>query len=197
MSIFKTALVTTALVFGSATTVFAQDAMVDKAKDMAVDKGVDMAKDKAMGVVGDDKAGYIDPAAKAGKDLLKGESAKDAVLGAVKSEGTSASKGAIGGITDTSLSSGEAVTAGKVIFNGGSKEDAAIAVAKGRAKDSLQEKAEGFVSQTVAGKPSASDSVIIDSPSIAAPATPQVAVNCPSGTTAQPNGTCMITGDYK
>ena len=150
-----------------------------------------------MGVVGDDKAALVDPAAKAGKDLLKGESAKDAVLGAVKSEGTSASKGAIGGITDTSLSSDEALTAGKVILKGGSKEDAAIAVAKGRAKDSLKEKAEGFVSQTVAGEHRASDSVVVDSTSVAAPATPQVTVNCPSGTTAQPNGTCMITGDYK
>jgi len=56
MSILKTTFVTTALIFGSTTTVFAQDAMVDKAKDMAVDKGVDMAKDKAKGMVGDDKA---------------------------------------------------------------------------------------------------------------------------------------------
>ena len=34
-------------------------------------------------------------------------------------------------------------------------------------------------------------------PSKMAPSPELVKIACPSGTTAQPNGTCMITGDYK
>ena len=186
MSILKTTFVTTALIFGSTTTVFAQDAMVDKAKDMAVDKGVDVAKDKAKGMVGDDKAQYVDPAAKVGKKMLMGDSAKDAVIGAATSDGKALAKGAVMGssMTDNSLSAEEAVTAGKVMMKGGSKEDAAMAVAKDRAKDKMMEKAGAMMSG--------------DTAPMAAPATaPQAVINCPAGTTAQPNGTCMVTGDYK
>lgn len=194
MSILKATLVTTALVLGSATTVFAQDAMMDKAKDMAVDKGVDMAKEKAMGVVGDDKTQYVDPAAKVGKDMLKGSSAKDAVMGAATSGGTSAAQGvSLGGVTDTSLNADEAVTASKVIMKGGSKEDAAMAIAKERGKNKLKD----FGSSTVYGA-TETTAPTTTAPEMSAPAAPAaMAINCPSGTTAQADGTCMITGDYK
>lgn len=172
MSILKTTLVTTALIFGSTTTVFAQSAILDQAKDVVVDKGVDIAKDKATS--------------------------------SLPSVGGSSlpSVGGLGGITDTSLSSGESITAGKVLLKGGSKEDAAIAVAKDRGKNKLKD----FGSSTVYGTAPTttelgSDTVYGTAPTTTtapAPSAPAAAaINCPYGTTAQPNGTCMITGDYK
>ena len=197
MSILKTTLVTTALVFGSTAPVFAQSGLLDKAKDVVADKGVDMAKEKAAGMLGGDAAKLIDPAPKA--------SAQDSVLGAVTSSGgNSVTKGigglgglgsvpSLGGVTDTSLSSGESITAGKVLLKGGSKEDAAMAVLKDRVKGKVKD----LGSSTVYGATETTVPTTTTAQVVAAPSSPAaVAVNCPSGTTAQPNGTCLITGDF-
>ena len=230
MNILKTAFMTTALVLGTASAAFAQDAMPDKAKDMAVDKATSMAKDKAKEAVGDDKAQYINPAAKVGKNMLKGDSAKDAVV----KMGTSEAKGAVmggavmggdsvGGMTSTTLSTDESITAGKVILNGGSTEDAAMAVAKKRAKDHMMDKAEGMMAKEIGSSTVVMDDAVVESSTVvatdpsgviapvqatvtttttpaavapmAAPAA--IAVNCPAGTTAQADGSCMITGNYQ
>lgn len=190
MSILKTTLVTTALIFGSTTTVFAQSAILDQAKDVVVDKGVDIAKDKATSSL-----------PSVGGSSLPGVGS---LGGSLPSVGGSSlpSVGGLGGITDTSLSSGESITAGKVLLKGGSKEDAAIAVAKDRGKNKLKD----FGSSTVYGTAPTttelgSDTVYGTAPTTTtapAPSAPAAAaINCPYGTTAQPNGTCMITGDYK
>lgn len=213
MSILKKTFLTTALILGSAGAVIApaamaQEAVMDKAKDMAIDKGVDVAKDKAAATMGDNNAQYIDPAAKVGKDMLKGNSAKNAVIGAATSEAKGTAMGGVesggmgNGITDTTLSSGEAVTAGKVMMKGGSAQEAATAVAKQRTKDQFMNKAEGMITKELGGKAVAAP-IAVQAPSnpngfAMAPAAPQtVVVNCPAGTTAQGDGSCMITGDYK
>jgi len=139
----------------------------------------------------------------------------------------------------------DALTAGSVIFKGGSKEDAAVAIVKNRA----EKKVDGIVSDQVGGiagngvvndaikgnvpssatvydeakssattykdkdKAAGSATIYKDKgsattyPSQGSPAstttvpsaptaTTGVPVNCPAGTTAQPNGTCMITGNW-
>lgn len=145
----------------------------------------------------------------------------------------------------------DAITGGSVIFKGGSREDAAVAIVKNRAES----KVEGVVGDRVGGitggssggiagqvggvvsggapssatiyneakgsattyqepKPQGSSTVYSDgakgsattysgqgsqgsAPTYSAPAaTTGAPVNCPAGTTAQPNGTCMITGNW-
>lgn len=224
MNILKITMMSAAFVLGSASVSNAQDAMADKAKTMAVDTATDMAKDKAKDAMGDKASGIVDPAAKMGKDMMKGDSAKDAAMKMGTSEVKSMSKATIDGgtgvdgMSNTTLSGDEAMTAGKVIMGGGSTEDAAKAVAKKRAKDQMMDKAEGMITQTVGGGTVVAGDTVIDSSTVVAtdpdgvippvkatvtttmtPAAsaPAMAVNCPYGTTAQPDGTCMITGDYK
>jgi len=94
----------------------------------------------------------------------------------------------------------EMMKAGKVMVKGGSAEDAAMAVAKDRAKDAMMEKAGTMVgtkSAPVQGisaplqtMPVPAGATLKSGQAYSAPS------NCPSGTTAQPDGTCMITGNY-
>lgn len=177
MSILKTTLVTTALIFGSTTTVFAQSAILDKAKDAVVDKGVDIAKDKATSSL---------PGVGGSSLPSVGGSSLPGV-------------GSLGGVTDTSLSSGESITAGKVLLKGGSKEDAAIAVAKQRGKNKLKDLGSSTVYGTAPTATELGSSTVYETAptTTTAPSAPAAAISCPTGTTAQPDGTCMITGDYK
>jgi len=140
----------------------------------------------------------------------------------------------------------DALTGAAVIFKGGSKEDAAVAIVKNRA----EKKVEGIVGDQVGNiagggvvgdivsgnapssakvyeeakssattykepKPQGSSTVYSDGAkgssttysgqetistpvqSAPAPATNLPPVNCPAGTTAQPNGTCMVTGNWR
>ncbi len=113
----------------------------------------------------------------------------------------------------------DAITGAAVIFKGGSKEDAAIAIVKNRA----EKKIEGIVDDQIEGvstgeapssakvydaakgssttyqdkAPDAGSATTYPSqPSISAPVVSQTPVNCPAGTTAQTDGTCMITGNW-
>jgi len=205
MKLLKSTLVASALILGTASMSYAQDAMVDKAKDVAVDKATDMAKDKAKDMAGDKAGAMVDPAMKAGEHMMmKGDSAKDAVMKAGQSEVKSYGSGAVAGEAAKSMDANDAVTAGKVMMQGGSKEDAAMAVAKDKAKDAMTDKAKSYGSGmkdkmmqggTIKTAPSSYGS---GTPAAApAPAAPAVTINCPAGTTAQANGTCMITGNYQ
>ena len=249
MTLLKSTVMASALIFGTATASFAQDALKDKAKDMAVDKATDMAKDEAkkhMGTTGEH-------AVKAGEHMMKGDSAKDAAMKVGTSEAKSMAKDQIMGdsmMTEKGTMDGDdMMTAGKVMVKGGSAEEAAMAVAKDNAKDAMMEKAEGVMTDNVMGKKMLTEKGKMDgddmmtagkvmikggsaedaamavakdnakdammgeakgmvkdhmmhqgtiktaAPTIAA--STAVTVNCPSGTTAQANGTCMITGDYQ
>lgn len=216
MNILKTTLMTTALILGTASASFAQDAMMDKAKDMAVDKAVDTAKDAAtdtaVDVVGEDKAMMVEPAMDAVENMIKGDSASEAVMKVGKAE----AKDAVMSDVDVSMDTEDAMTASKVIMKGGSAEDAAMAVAKDRAKDQLMEKAENIIMEEVGSSTVVMDEAVVETSTVVAtdptgavlpveatvtttttPAAAQtVVVNCPAGTTGQPDGSCMITGDY-
>lgn len=208
MTLLKSTLMASAFILGTASMAAAQDSMKDKATDMAVDKATDMAKDKVTDMAGDKAGQMVDPAAKVGKNMMKGDSLKDASMKAAQSEGKSMVKGtaksygsgAVAGEAAKSMDAKDAMTAGKVMMKGGSKEDAAMAVAKDKAKDAMMDKADGMMkkemmqSGTVKSAPTYGSGTA--APAATAPAT-TVTVNCPSGTTAQPNGTCMVTGDYQ
>ncbi|WP_026942526.1 hypothetical protein [Hellea balneolensis] len=198
MTILKSTLMASALILGTASVSFAQDAMTDKAKSMATDKAkdmaTDMAKDKAKEMAGD-KANMVDPAMKAGEHMMDGHSAKDAVMKAGQSEAKSMMKGKVMGdemLTEKGKMDGDdMMTAGKVMMEGGSAEDAAMAVAKENAKDAMMEKADGMMKDKMMSQ----GTIKTSAPTMTAPATVNIA--CPAGTTAQANGTCMITGDYQ
>ena len=199
---------------------FAQDtgALKDKAIDMAKDKikskAKTMAVDKAGGMGGMAAEKGVD----VGADMMKGKSAKDAAMDAAMDSGkssasdslglnvpsiggTSLGGAALGGTTGLATSAvkntttDEKIKAGKILLKGGSKEDAAMAIAKDRAKDSLMDKAKGLVS-TQAGSMTDKSKTSLPMADTAPVATTTV-VNCPAGTTAQSNGTCMITGNYQ
>lgn len=205
MKLLKSTLVASALILGTASVSFAQDSMTDKAKDMAVDKATDMAKDKAKDMAGEKAGKMVDPAMNAGKHMMKGDSAKDAAMKAGESEMKKKAKsygsGAVAGEAAKSMDAKDAMTAGKVMMKGGSKEDAAMAVAKDKAKDAMMDKAEGMMKKEMMDKgtiKTSAPSYGSGTPAAApAPAAPVVTINCPAGTTAQANGTCMITGDYQ
>ncbi len=190
MNILKSTLLASALILGTASASFAQDAMTDKAKSMATEKAKDMATDKAKEMAGD-KANMVDPAMKAGEQMMKGDSLKDAAMKAGQSEVKTMMTGKVTGdtiMTEKGKMDGEdMMTAGKVMIKGGSAEDAAMAVAKDNAKDVMMDKAEGMMK----GKMMHQGTVKSVAPAAA------VTINCPAGTTAQANGTCMITGDYQ
>lgn len=205
MTILKSTLLASALVLGTASMSFAQDAMTDKAKTMATDKAKDMATDKAKEMAGD-KANMVDPAMKAGEHMMKGDSAKDAMMKAGESEAKSMMKDKVMGdtmLTEKGKMDGDdMMTAGKVMMKGGSAEDAAMAVAKENAKDAMMEKADSMMKDGMMhkGKTMHKDKMmhqgtIKSAPAMTAPAA--TVINCPAGTTAQANGTCMITGNYQ
>lgn len=178
--------------------------MKDEARDMAVDEGKAMAKDKAADELSGMSGTAADKAIDVGADMAKGKSMKDSAMKAATKSGKSHMKkemsdgemdlgGGAGSITDTNMSTDEMMTAGKVMSKGGSMEDAAMEVGKDRmetkAKSMMKDEASKMMHQgTIKSAPAATTTM---------PASTTIAVNCPSGTTAQPDGTCMITGDYQ
>ena len=118
-----------------------------------------------------------------------------------------ATSSAPGSITSTDLSTSETITAGKVILGGGSTTDAAIAVGRSRIESRVNDQVEkatsdpasfgssllGNRAETPAAAP-AQPAPVQSGTIVTTPAAP--AVSCPAGTTAQPNGTCMVTGNW-
>jgi len=103
-----------------------------------------------------------------------------------------------------SMDSQDSIIAGKVMMEGGSKEDAMMAVAKDKTKDVVMDKADSMMkkemmqSGTVKSAPAMQKSYGSGTPAATTTASvPAASINCPSGTTAQANGTCMVTGDYQ
>ena len=207
MKLLKTTLIASALILGTGSMALAQTSYGSgtKAKDAVVDKATDIAKDKAKDVVGDKAGAIVDPAVKAGENMIKGDSVKDAVIKAGTSEAKSYGSGGVAGEAAKSMDAKDTVTAGKVLIKGGSKEEAALAVAKDNAKDAMMDKADGLLKDKATSYGSGSGTGTIKSSAPAygsgttAPASAPAAttINCPSGTTAQADGTCMVTGNYQ
>lgn len=207
----KTLMLVTATAFMAfSTPSFAQDtdALKGKAVDMAKDKVKSKVKAMASEKVGDMGGAAAEKGVDVGVDMMKGKSAKDAAMDSGKSTvkdsigmkspsvtgniniGGTAVGGAAGiasGVMNNTTTD-EKIKAGKIMLKGGSKEDAAMAIAKDRAKDSMMGKAKSLMSAPVAAP------APLSAP---APVVTTTVVNCPAGTTAQDNGTCMITGDYQ
>lgn len=168
MKLLKSTLVASALILGTASVSFAQSyGSGTKAKEVAVDKATDMAKDKAKDMAGD-KAGMVDPAMKAGEHMMKGDSAKDAMMKAGKSE-----------MKDKAKSYG----------SGTKTEDAMM-----KKGDSMMKKEDAMMKDKMMHQGTIKTSAPSYGSGTPAPAAP--VINCPTGTTAQANGTCMITGNY-
>jgi len=206
MKLLKSTLVASALVLGTASMSFAQDKSYGsgtKAKEVAVDKATDMAKDKAKDMVGEEAGKMVDPAMKAGKHMMKGDSAKDAMMKAGESEAKSMMK-------DKAKSYGSGTKAEDAMMKKGDammKDEAKSYGSGTKAKDAMMKEGDSMMKEKATdvmmkkGDAMMKEGTIKTSaPSYgsgtAAPAPAVPVLNCPAGTTAQPNGTCMITGNY-
>ena len=175
MKFLKSTLMASALVLGAASMSIAQDNSYGsgtEAKDIAVDKVKDVAKDKAKDMVGD-KAGMVDPAMKAGEHMMK-DKAKSYGSG-TKAEDSMMKEGA-SMMKDKAMSHGSGATAGEKGHSMMKKGDAMM-------KDTMQH--QGTIKSSAPSYGSATS------------AAPAATINCPAGTTAQANGTCMITGNFQ
>jgi len=192
MKLLTSTFMASALILGAASMATAQDSMKEKATDIAVDKATDMAKDKATDIAGEKAGQMVEPAAKVGKHMMKGDSAKDAAMKVGKSEVKSMAKEQV--LEDgVSMDGQDAMTAGKVMMEGGSKEDAMMAVTKDKTKDVVMDKADKMMKKEMMQSGTVKSAPSYGSGSAA----PAASINCPSGTKAQANGTCMVTGDYQ
>ena len=199
MKLLKSTLMASAIILGTASMSIAQDKSYGsgtKAKDVAVDKATDMAKDKAKEMAGD-KAGMVDPAMKAGEHMMKGDSVKDAAMKAGKSEMKKKAKSYGSGTKteDAMMKKGDAMMKDKAkSYGSGAKAEDAM-MKKG---DSMMKKEDAMMKDKMMHE----GTIKTSAPSYgsgtpaAAPAPAAPVINCPTGTTAQANGTCMITGNY-
>ena len=209
MRLLTTAFLASTLALGTAGIASAQlgnlkDLATDAAKDAAMDKAKDLAADQAGSALGGSALGG-----------LTGGSALGGLTGG-------SALGGVAGSAAGSLSTQEQITGAKVLLNGGSKTDAAIAIAKDRAEGLVKDQMSKGQTHTIIQKGTAAygsgtkakESYGSGTPAPAqsygsgtaapaesygsgtsAPAT-TTTLNCPSGTKAQPDGTCMITGNW-
>ena len=189
MRLLTTAFLASTLALGTAGIASAQlgnlkDLATDAAKDAAMDKAKDLAADQAGSALGGSALGG-----------LTGGSALGGVAGSAAG----------------ALSTQDKITGAKVLLNGGSKTDAAITIAKDRAEGLVKDQMSKGQTHTIIQKGTAAygsgtkakESYGSGTPAPAesygsgtsAPAT-TTTLNCPSGTKAQPDGTCMITGNW-
>lgn len=209
MRLLTTAFLASTLALGTAGIASAQlgnlkDLATDAAKDAAMDKAKDLAADQAGSALGGSALGGLTGGSALGG--LTGGSALGGVVGSAAG----------------SLSTQEQITGAKVLLNGGSKTDAAIAIGKDRAEGLVKDQMSKGQTHTIiqkgtaaygsgtkakesygSGTPAPAQSYGSGTPAPAesygsgtsAPAT-TTTLNCPSGTKAQPDGTCMITGNW-
>ena len=205
MRLLTTAFLASTLALGTAGIASAQlGNLKDLATDAAKDAAMDKAKDQAGSALGGSALGG-----------LTGGSALGGLTGG-------SALGGVAGRAAGSLSTQEQITGAKVLLNGGSKTDAAIAIAKDRAEGLVKDQMskgqthtiiqkgtaaygsgtkakESYGSGTAAPAQSYGSGTAAPAESYgsgtSAPATTPT-VNCPSGTKAQPDGTCMITGNW-
>ena len=214
MRLLTTAFLASTLALGTAGIASAQlGNLKDLATDAAKDAAMDKAKDQAGSALGGSALGGLTGGSALGG--LTGGSALGGLTGG-------SALGGVAGSAAGSLSTQEQITGAKVLLNGGSKTDAAIAIAKDRAEGLVKDQMSKGQSHTIiqkgtaaygsgtkakesygSGTPAPAQSYGSGTPAPAqsygsgtsAPAT-TTTLNCPSGTKAQPDGTCMITGNW-
>lgn len=198
---YKTILMTAAILAlpGVAFAQISTDGVTDKVKEQAVEKVLDnMTADDAM---------------TAGKTLLKGGSKEDAAVAVVKGRADdkldTMTDGAVSmddlSSKDNMIDAGKDVAMEKAKSSATTYTGAATEKAQGSAKtytdkaegsaktytDTATDKAHGSA-KTYTEESHGSSTTYIDT----APAPSAAPVNCPAGTKAVADGTCMITGDF-
>ena len=214
MRLLTTAFLASTLALGTAGIASAQlGNLKDLATDAAKDAAMDKAKDQAGSALGGSALGGLTGGSALGG--LTGGSALGGLTGG-------SALGGVAGSAAGSLSTQEQITGAKVLLNGGSKTDAAIAIGKDRAEGLVKDQMSKGQTHTIiqkgtaaygsgtkakesygSGTPAPAESYGSGTPAPAesygsgtsAPAT-TTTLNCPSGTKAQPDGTCMITGNW-
>ena len=232
MRLLTTAFLASTLALGTAGIASAQlgnlkDLATDAAKDAAMDKAKDLAADQAGSALGGSALGGSALGGLTGGSALGGLTGGSALGGLTGGSALGGLTGgsALGGVAGSaagSLSTQEQITGAKVLLNGGSKTDAAIAIGKDRAEGLVKDQMSKGQTHTIiqkgtaaygsgtkakesygSGTPAPAQSYGSGTPAPAesygsgtsAPAT-TTTLNCPSGTKAQPDGTCMITGNW-
>ena len=174
-------------------------AQLGKLKDLATDAAKDAATDRAKDAVANQAGSSLGGSSLGG--LTGGSSLGKSALGGITGGSSLGGLGGVAGSAAGSLSTQDQITGAKVLLGGGSKTDAAIAIGKNRAKDLVTDQVGKGQTHTIIQKGSGSYGSGTPAPtqsygngtSVPAPTT---TVNCPSGTKAQPDGTCMITGNW-
>lgn len=190
MTSFKTLLAAAALIaVPSAALAQVPSGLTDKVKDKAVDTVIENAT--------------TDDALTAGKVILKGGSKEDAAVAIVKNRAEQKLDGVVGDKLD-GVTGGDVPSSAKVYSD---PKGAAVDAAKGSATTYAKDKVEGSSAYTIPKsgtvQKSGSHGSSTTYPSQGTPTAPaapsstiSAPVNCPAGTTAQPNGTCMVTGNW-
>ena len=195
MKLVKT-LIIAGLTLGTAGTVFAQD-VVGAAKDVVTDKATDVVKDKGADLV-KGAVGTLSTEDKVDigkKVLLEGKSTEEATIEVV----TDKAKDRVNGIAGDAI--GDKVGAPGTSFGSSTKEfmqkkdDTIVDTVVDKAKGSATDYSSGTKDTTTTTGSStsygSSGTTTSTTTTTAAPA-----VSCPAGTTAQADGTCMITGNF-
>ena len=167
----------------------AKDVVTDKATDVVKDKGADLAKSAVGTLSTEDKVDI------GKKVLLEGKSTEEATIEVV----TDKAKDRVNGIAGDAI--GDKVGAPGTSFGSSTKEfmqkkdDTIVDTAVDKAKGSATDYSSGTKDTTTTTGSStsygSSGTTTSTTTTTAAPA-----VSCPAGTTAQADGTCMITGSY-
>lgn len=176
MKLLKSTLVASALILGTASVSFAQDKSYGsgtKVKDAAVDKATDMAKDKADAMMKDKMM-------KDGEVMMKDKA---------KSYGSGAK------VEDAMMKEGDAMMKDKMMKDGEvMMKDKATSYGSGtKVEGAMMEKGDVMMKDKMMKEGTIKTGASYGS---ATPAAAVPTINCPAGTTAQANGTCMITGNY-
>lgn len=175
MKLLRSTCIAALLIVGTVSTAAAQDAMTNTLKDKAADMAVDKAKSEVKSQVKDAVNNPVaDKAIDIGADMAKGTSMKDAAQDVMMDEVKSNAKG---------------MATARMPGGGTIKTSAPQAPA--------------VIMHESYNESTATENTVMDAPQplpapVSTPAVTQsgIPTNCPSGTTGQPDGTCMITGNY-
>lgn len=188
---FTKTLIVASLMLGTAGIAHAQYGSGTAAKDAVVEKGTEMAKDKAMEMAKDAMGDVAteDKMEMAKKMVIEGKSAEDAAMEMAKEKVMAKGDAMMEKATGSGTTYGSGTDAKDTMME---KADTMMKKETGSAT-SYGSGATTTTTTTTHGSGSTATTTTHGS---ATTSTAAPAIACPSGTTAQPDGTCMITGNY-
>ena len=195
---FTKTLIVASLMLGTAGIAHAQYGSGTAAKDAVVEKGTEMAKDKAMEMAKDAMGDVAteDKMEMAKKMVIEGKSAEDAAMEMAKEKVMAKGDAMMEKATGSGTTYGSGTDAKDTMME---KADTMMEKADTMMKKetgSATSYGSGATTTTTTTTHGSSSTATTTTHGSATTSTAAPAIACPSGTTAQPDGTCMITGNY-